>query len=143
VILVHADLPAPLDTEGLKARQHYFVRNPSRENMATALKRTVYTRTSGEAVPAVREAADPALQRFLDAVWDGARPLGEYPGGVPGRFDRIGTRLEERDSALLKATRIECSASLPLVSRWIPSQIDRPATVELPPIFPIHGARRD
>ena len=37
--------------------------------MATALKRTVYTRTSGEAVPAVREAADPALQRFLDAVW--------------------------------------------------------------------------
>src|SRR5471030_1184656 len=37
--------------------------------MATALKRTVYTRTSGTAVPAVREAADPALQRFLDAVW--------------------------------------------------------------------------
>ena len=37
--------------------------------MATALKRTVYTRTSGAAVPAVREPADPALQRFLDAVW--------------------------------------------------------------------------
>src|SRR6202795_1637587 len=37
--------------------------------MATALKRTVYTRTSGAAVPAAREAADPALQRFLDAVW--------------------------------------------------------------------------
>src|SRR5258706_8175265 len=37
--------------------------------MATALKRTVYTRTSGAAVPTLREAADPALQRFLDAVW--------------------------------------------------------------------------
>src|SRR5471032_1613197 len=37
--------------------------------MVTVLERTVYTRTSGTAVPAVREAADPALQRFLDAVW--------------------------------------------------------------------------
>src|ERR1700678_2998140 len=37
--------------------------------MATALKRTVYTRTSGAAVPAARETADPAVARFLDAVW--------------------------------------------------------------------------
>src|SRR3981189_2636725 len=37
--------------------------------MAMALKRTVYTRTTGAAVPTVRGAVDPALQRFLDAVW--------------------------------------------------------------------------
>jgi integrase/recombinase XerD len=37
--------------------------------MATVLKRTVYTRTAGDGVPAAREPTDPALQRFLDAVW--------------------------------------------------------------------------
>ncbi len=37
--------------------------------MATALKRTVYTRSSGKGVPPTRVATDPALQRFLDAVW--------------------------------------------------------------------------
>src|SRR5579863_3224018 len=75
--------------------------------MATALKRTVYTRTSGTAVPAVREAADPALQRFLDAVWMerglSANTLAAYRADLTA----LARWLEERDSALLKATRIE------------------------------------
>jgi integrase/recombinase XerD len=75
--------------------------------MATALKRTVYTRTSGAAVPAVREAADPALQRFLDAVWMerglSANTLAAYRADLTA----LARWLEERDSALLKATRIE------------------------------------
>jgi integrase/recombinase XerD len=74
--------------------------------MATALKRTVYTRTSGAAVPA-REAADPALQRFLDAVWMerglSANTLAAYRADLTA----LARWLEERDSALLKATRIE------------------------------------
>jgi integrase/recombinase XerD len=75
--------------------------------MATALKRTVYTRTSGAAAPAVREAADPALQRFLDAVWMerglSANTLAAYRADLTA----LARWLEERDSALLKATRIE------------------------------------
>jgi integrase/recombinase XerD len=75
--------------------------------MVTALKRTVYTRTSGAAVPAVREAADPALQRFLDAVWMerglSANTLAAYRADLTA----LARWLEERDSALLKATRIE------------------------------------
>ena len=75
--------------------------------MATALKRTVYTRTSGAAVPAAREAADPALQRFLDAVWTerglSANTLAAYRADLTA----LARWLEERDSALLKATRIE------------------------------------
>jgi integrase/recombinase XerD len=75
--------------------------------MATALKRTVYTRTSGAAVPAVREAADPALQRFLDAVWLerglSANTLAAYRADLTA----LARWLEERDGALLKATRIE------------------------------------
>ncbi len=73
--------------------------------MVTALKRTVYTRTSGTAVP--REAADPALQRFLDAVWMerglSANTLAAYRADLTA----LARWLEERDSALLKATRIE------------------------------------
>ena len=45
------------------------MRNHTLEIMATALKRTVYTRTSGATAALPREVADPALQRFLDAVW--------------------------------------------------------------------------
>src|SRR6202451_2668263 len=75
--------------------------------MATALKRTVYTRTTGAPVPAVREAADPALQRFLDAVWLerglSANTLAAYRADLTA----LARWLEERDSALLKATRIE------------------------------------
>src|ERR1700748_3316765 len=75
--------------------------------MATALKRTVYTRTSGAAVPAAREAADPALQRFLDAVWMerglSANTLAAYRADLTA----LARWLEERDSALLKATRMD------------------------------------
>src|ERR1700740_2774246 len=75
--------------------------------MATALKRTVYTRTSGAAVPAVREAAGPPLQRFLDAVWMerglSANTLAAYRADLTA----LARWLEERDSALLRATRIE------------------------------------
>src|ERR1039458_4601022 len=75
--------------------------------MATALKRTVYTRTSGAAVAAAREPADPALQRFLDAVWLerglSANTLAAYRADLTA----LARWLEEHDSALLKATRIE------------------------------------
>src|SRR6201985_1357238 len=75
--------------------------------MATALKRTVYTRTSGAAVPAAREAPDPALQKFLDAVWMerglSANTLAAYRADLTA----LARWLEERDSALLKATRDE------------------------------------
>ena len=75
--------------------------------MATALKRTVYTRTTGAAVPATREPADPALQRFLDAVWLerglSANTLAAYRADLTA----LARWLEERDSALLKATRLE------------------------------------
>src|SRR6202165_1558501 len=75
--------------------------------MATALKRTVYTRTSGSAESAAREPADPALQRFLDAVWMerglSANTLAAYRADLTA----LARWLEEHDSALLKATRIE------------------------------------
>ena len=75
--------------------------------MATALKRTVYTRTSGSAESDVREAADPSLQRFLDAVWMerglSANTLAAYRADLTA----LARWLEERDGALLKATRIE------------------------------------
>ena len=75
--------------------------------MATALKRSVYTRSSGAGVPPSREAADPALQRFLDAVWMerglSANTLAAYRADLTA----LARWLEERDSALLKATRIE------------------------------------
>ncbi len=75
--------------------------------MATALKRSVYTRSSGAGVPPSRDAADPALQRFLDAVWMerglSANTLAAYRADLTA----LARWLEERDSALLKATRIE------------------------------------
>lgn len=75
--------------------------------MATALKRTVYTRTAGKAVLPEREAADPALQRFLEAVWTerglSANTLAAYRADLTA----LGRWLEGRDSALLKATRID------------------------------------
>src|SRR5258706_13995682 len=75
--------------------------------MATALKRTVYTRTSGAAVPTLREAADPALQGFLDAVWlergPSANPLAAYRADLTGLARGLG----EHASELLKAPRIE------------------------------------
>jgi len=75
--------------------------------MATALKRSVYTRTSGTAVPPAKDPVDPALQRFLDAVWMerglSANTLAAYRADLTA----LGRWLEGRDSALLKATRIE------------------------------------
>ena len=74
--------------------------------MATALKRSVYTRSSGAGAPP-REAPDPALQRFLDAVWMerglSANTLAAYRADLTA----LSRWLDERDSALLKATRIE------------------------------------
>ncbi len=75
--------------------------------MATVLKRTVYTRTSGAAVLPNRDAVDPALQRFLDAVWMerglSANTLAAYRADLTA----LGRWLDARDSALLKATRLE------------------------------------
>jgi integrase/recombinase XerD len=75
--------------------------------MATALKRTVYTRTSEAKVPAQAEPADPALQRFLDAVWMerglSANTLAAYRADLSS----LARWLEARASSLLKATRIE------------------------------------
>ncbi len=76
--------------------------------MTTALKRSVYTRSSGTAVlPGDRDAADPALQRFLDAVWAeqglSANTLAAYRADLTA----LARWLEARQSSLLKATRIE------------------------------------
>jgi integrase/recombinase XerD len=77
--------------------------------MATALKRTGYTRTSGAGVASAREATDPALQRFLDAVWLerglSANTLAAYRADLTA----LARWLEERDSALLGfiAARVE------------------------------------
>ena len=75
--------------------------------MATALKRTVYTRTSGAEETPTRDIADPALQRFLDAVWMerglSVNTLAAYRADLTA----LARWLEERDGALLKATRIE------------------------------------
>src|SRR6202163_3127974 len=99
--------------------------------MATALKRTVYTRTSGAAVPAAREAADPALQRFLDAVWLerglSANTLAAYRADLTA----LARWLEERDGALLKATRIELLGFIAAPvergsrARWTRAQVSR------------------
>ena len=75
--------------------------------MATALKRSVYTRSSGTGVPPTREAPDPALQRFLDAVWMerglSANTLAAYRADLTA----LARWLDERESDLLKATRLE------------------------------------
>ncbi len=75
--------------------------------MATALKRTVYTRTSGTAELPVRDIADPALRRFLDAVWMerglSANTLAAYRADLTA----LARWLEERDGALLKTSRLD------------------------------------
>jgi integrase/recombinase XerD len=75
--------------------------------MATALKRSVFTRSSGATAEKQAEAPDPVLQRFLDAVWLerglSANTLAAYRADLTA----LGRWLEARDSALLKATRIE------------------------------------
>jgi integrase/recombinase XerD len=75
--------------------------------MATALKRTVYTRTSATAAPGSKDGSDPVLQRFLDAVWVerglSVNTLAAYRADLTA----LGRWLEARDSALMKATRAE------------------------------------
>ena len=75
--------------------------------MSTALKRSVFTRSASAAGETVRDVADPALQRFLDAVWMerglSANTLAAYKADLTA----LGRWLEEHDSALLKATRNE------------------------------------
>src|SRR5271169_6677783 len=74
--------------------------------MVTAVKRTVFTRTSA-APAAARDAADPALQKFLDAVWMerglSANTLAAYRADLTA----LARWLAERDSTLLNATRIQ------------------------------------
>jgi integrase/recombinase XerD len=75
--------------------------------MSTALKRTGFTRSTSTAEEHLREAADPALQRFLDAVWMerglSANTLAAYRADLTA----LARWLENHDSALLKATRIQ------------------------------------
>jgi integrase/recombinase XerD len=75
--------------------------------MSTALKRSVFTRSASATGEALRDVADPALQRFLDAVWMerglSANTLAAYKADLTA----LGRWLEDHDSALLKATRTE------------------------------------
>src|SRR5208337_709505 len=75
--------------------------------MATALKRTVYTRTSRTGTPTPRDVTDPALQRFLDAVWLerglSANTLAAYRADLTA----LARWLEERNSTLAKAGRVD------------------------------------
>ena len=82
--------------------------------MATVLKRSVYTRTSAAvaapARPDAREAGDPALQRFLDAVWMerglSVNTLAAYRADLTA----LGRWLDAHGSSLLKATRTDLLA---------------------------------
>lgn len=75
--------------------------------MSTALKRSVFTRSASATGETIRDVADPALQRFLDAVWMerglSANTLAAYKADLTA----LGRWLEDHDSALLKATRTE------------------------------------
>jgi integrase/recombinase XerD len=75
--------------------------------MATALKRTVYTRTSDAKAPPQADPVDPALQRFLDAVWMerglSANTLAAYRADLTS----LGRWLESQGTSLLAATRME------------------------------------
>lgn len=78
--------------------------------MSTALKRSVFTRSASATGEAIRDVADPALQRFLDAVWMerglSANTLAAYKADLTA----LGRWLEGHDSALLKATRTDVLA---------------------------------
>ncbi len=75
--------------------------------MATAPKRTVYTRTSDAKVPPPADPVDPALQRFLEAVWMerglSANTLAAYRADLTS----LGRWLEAQGTSLLAATRVE------------------------------------
>ena len=75
--------------------------------MATALKRTVYTRTSDATAPLSSDPVDPSLQRFLDAVWMerglSANTLAAYRADLTS----LARWLEGRGGNLLNASRID------------------------------------
>ena len=75
--------------------------------MATALKRTVYTRTSDATVLLSGGPVDPSLQRFLDAVWMerglSANTLAAYRADLTS----LARWLEGRGGNLLNASRID------------------------------------
>jgi integrase/recombinase XerD len=79
----------------------------TREIMATALKRTVYTRTSDATAPLSSDPVDPSLQRFLDAVWMerglSANTLAAYRADLTS----LARWLEGRGGNLLNASRID------------------------------------
>jgi integrase/recombinase XerD len=76
-------------------------------SMPTALKRSVFSRSAGSPVDRQSEFPDPALQRFLDAVWMerglSANTLAAYRADLSA----LGRWLESHDSALLKASRVD------------------------------------
>jgi len=75
--------------------------------MATALKRTVYTRTSQATVPPTGDKVDPSLQRFLDAVWMerglSANTLAAYRADLTS----LSRWLETQGSSLMTAARTD------------------------------------
>src|ERR1700688_4195592 len=75
--------------------------------MATALKSTVYARTSGGTQSAAREAAQPALQRPLDAVWMerglSANTLAAYRADLTS----LARWLAERDVSIMNTSRAD------------------------------------
>jgi integrase/recombinase XerD len=75
--------------------------------MATALKRTVYTRTSKTTVPPSGEPVDPSLQRFLDAVWMerglSANTLAAYRADLTS----LSRWLDTQSSSLMTAARTD------------------------------------
>jgi hypothetical protein len=110
--------------------------------MATALKRSVYTRSSGAGVPPTREAPDPALQRFLDAVWMERGLSANTLGRVSRRSDRAGAlarraRQRAAQSHAHRALGIHRSARRGRIA----SPFDCAPVVELSTLLSIHGAR--
>ncbi len=78
--------------------------------MVTALKRSVYTRTSNTSVASHGDVADPALRRFLESVWMerglSANTLAAYRADLTA----LARWLEERRVNLLSASRTDLLA---------------------------------
>ena len=109
--------------------------------MATALKRTVYTRSAGSGGIA-SGTADPALQRFLDAVWSERGLVGEHACGLSRRPDGArplarGARQRAAQSHAHRTTRLHRGACRGRLA----APLHGAAAVELPPLFPLHDAR--
>ncbi len=75
--------------------------------MATAPKRSVYTRTSPTAIADARDSVDPVLQRFLDAVWMerglSVNTLAAYRADLTA----LGRWLKANGSSLATASRLD------------------------------------